>query len=62
MEISMNVVKRIIFEVLFLVLFLILMPWHFIHAFLLLSFEVCKVYPKEIYNLTVKIVYGEENP
>ena len=61
MEISMNVVKRIIFEVLFLILFTLLMPWHFIHALILLTYEVCRVYPKEIYNLTVDIVYGKKD-
>ena len=61
MEISMNVVKRIIFEVLFVILLVLLMPWHYIHALLLLTYEVFKVYPKEIYNLTVNIVYGKED-
>jgi hypothetical protein len=57
----MNVVKRIIFEILFIILFTILMPWHFIHALILLTWEVCRVYPREIYNLTANIIYGEEN-
>lgn len=57
----MNVVKRIIFEVLFLVLFTILMPWHFFYGLILYTYEICRIYPKEIYNLTVDIVYGEKN-
>ena len=60
MEISMNVVKRIIFEILYLILFTILMPWHYIHALIVLTYEVCRVYPREIYDLTVSIVYGKK--
>lgn len=57
----MNVVKRIIFEVLFVILFIVLMPIHYIHALLLLTYEVFRVYPKEIYELTVSIVYGKKD-
>ncbi len=60
MVISMNVVKRIIFEILYLILFTILMPWHYIHALIVLTYEVFRVYPKEIYDLAISIVYGKK--
>ena len=57
----MNVVKRIIFEVLFVILLCVLMPIHYIHAFALLTYEVFRIYPKEIHNLTIGIVYGKKD-
>lgn len=56
----MNVVKRIIFEILYLILFTILMPWHYIHALIVLTYEVFRVYPREIYDLAISIVYGKK--
>lgn len=57
----MNVVKRIIFEVLFLVLFTLLMPWHFIYGMILYTIEMFRIYPREIYALAGRIVYGEDS-
>jgi hypothetical protein len=57
----MNVVKRIIFEVLFLVLFTLLMPWHFIYGIILYTVEIFRIYPREIYALAGRIVYGEDS-
>ena len=56
-----GIAKRIIFEISFLIAFLVLMPWHIFYAFILLIIECFKVYPTEIYNLMVRIYYGEEN-
>ena len=56
----MSVVKRIIFEILFVVLFCILMPWHIIWGCTLMIYECVKVYPGEIYELSRRIVYNND--
>lgn len=55
-----DISKRIWFEILFFVLFVILMTWHLLQAFILLIIECFRVYPNEIYELTKRIVYGNE--
>ena len=57
----MNVVRRIIFEIIFFVLFPVLMVYHMILVYALATYECFKIYPTEIYELTKRIVYGEEN-
>ena len=57
----MNVGKRILFEITFFVMMCILMPIHYIQALILLTIEVFKVYPQEIYTLSKRIVYGEDS-
>ena len=53
-----NIVKRVLCEILFLMLFFVLMPWHYFYALFLLTYEVFRIYPREIYELAIKIVYG----
>ena len=56
----MNVVRRICFEITFMVLLTILMPFHFLQAIFLLIIEVAKVYPPTIYNMCVRLYYGNQ--
>jgi len=56
----MSVVKRIIFEIVFILLLCILMPWHIIWGCTLMVIECIKVYPNEIYELTKRMVYNNE--
>jgi len=56
-----NIAKRVLFEIAFVILLIVLMPIHYIHAFALLTYEVFRIYPREIHELTVSIVYGKKD-
>lgn len=56
----MSVVKRICFEITFVALLVVLMPIHFIQAICLLTIEVIKVYPPVIYDMAVRMFYGND--
>jgi len=56
----MNVVKRICFEITFVAFLIVLMPIHFIQAMCLLTIEVMKVYPPVIYDMAVRMFYGND--
>lgn len=56
----MNVGKRILFEITFVALLIVLMPIHFIQAMCLLTIEVIKVYPPVIYDMAVRMFYGND--
>ena len=51
--------KRIAFEITFFFALIVLLPFHFIHAMILLALEVCKHYPNAIYQLVSDFYYGE---
>lgn len=56
----MNVGKRILFEITFVALLIVLMPIHFIQAICMLIIEVAKVYPPVIYDMVVRMFYGND--
>ena len=53
-------IKRICFEITFMLLLVVLMPIHFVHATVLLTIEVAKVYPPIIHDLTIRIFYRND--
>ena len=55
-----KILKRTAFEVTFFIALIVLLPFHFIHAMILLAFEVCKHYPNAIYELVGNFYYGKD--
>ena len=53
--------KRIWFETLFVILFPILMVYHMTLVYLLSTWECFRVYPQEIYEFTIRLVYGKKS-
>jgi len=43
-----------------MLLLVVLMPIHFVHATVLLTIEVAKVYPPVIHDLTIRIFYRND--
>lgn len=55
-----TILKRIAFEITFFLALVILLPFHFCHALILLTIEVCKHYPREIYAGVAGFYYGDD--
>ena len=55
-----KILKRIAFEITFVFALIILLPFHFVHAVLLLMFEIAKHYPQAIYIGVSNFYYGND--
>jgi len=53
--------KRVLFEIVFALLLVPLMIYHMLLVYMLATWECFKIYPTEIYELTKRIMYGEED-
>ena len=56
-----KILKRIVFEITFVIVLIVLLPFHFIHAMILLTFEICKHYPEAIYAGVADFFYDKDD-